>query len=395
MDEYSFLLEEISGGDPVTLLLIIAGLLAFSGVVFFVLAGCAGYLTTILTIAASAYPVARAKAAGIPWIQGEILDDLIDAGSHAEALGKIQADSGMVLRNTGDGMEQQLEEEELDQYRTLLSSLPPDFIPFFEAYGLRHEIRMIKRMIRMHHHGSGPDETEEKITPAGIITAELAARFATGTTMDDALQVFRGTTYEFLLTEPLLQYHQTDTILPLEIALDTFGAERVQHAGALIRTPLAAPFRDYAGTLIDLQNLRTLIRAKHAAIEPSFIGHCLPDGGRRIPGWRLLQLNEMMTVPDLVSQLAGTGYDQVLQPALAGYPDLSTLVGFDLALDRFLLGELGRISQIYPFTGGPLIRFMVGKEYGFRNLQVILTGLAEKVSPDDIRALLVSERRAA
>ena len=38
---------------------------------------------------------------------------------------------------------------------------------------------------------------------------------------------------------------------------------------------------------------------------------------------------------------------------------------------------------------------MVGKEYGFRNLQVILTGLAEKVSPDDIRALLVSERRAA
>ncbi len=394
MDEYRYLLDAVAGGDPEILLLSLAALLIFPAVCFFVMAGCAGYLTTILSIASCAYPVARAKAAGTPYLREEKIDELLDAGMVADALSRLQ-EAGYI-KSLSPGSEKTnpgpvLEEHEREEFRTLLLSIPPDFQIFFGEYQRIHEIRTIKRLVRMLYHRTGADEIVQAVRPAGFVTADLISRIAMSSDIEEGLHQFRGTAYEFLDGEPLSLFRQQNSVLPLEIALDRFGSEQIIKAGSLVRTQLAAPFRDLVSMLTDVQNIRILIRAKHAGLPPSFIASCLLDGGMRIPAWRLVQLNEMMSVPDLVSQLAGTGYDRVLHPLLPAYPGPESLAGFDLALDRFVLAHLVRISQVYYYTGGPLIWFMLAKEYEYRNIQVVLTGLQEGISPDRIKQYLVFE----
>jgi len=397
MDEYRYLFDAVAGGDPEILLLSLAALLIFPAVCFFVMAGCAGYLTTILSIASCAYPVARAKAAGTPYLREEKIDELLDAGMAADALSRLQEAGYISSLSPGSDKENfgfLLEEHERKEFQTLLLSIPPDFQVFFAQYQRIHEIRQIKRMLRMLHHHTAADEMIEAIRPAGSVTGDLISRIATSSDFEEGIHQFRGTGYEFLEGEPLTLFRQHNSILPLEIALDRFGSEEIIKAASLVRTQLAAPFRDLVSMLTDVQNIRILIRAKHAGLPPSFITSCLLDGGMRIPAWRLVQLNEMMSVPDLVSQLAGTGYDRVLHPLLSTYPGPESLAGFDLALDRFVLAYLVRISQVYYYTGGPLIWFMLAKELEYRNIQVVLTGLQEGISPDQIKRYLVFEQVA-
>ncbi|PKL59463.1 MAG: hypothetical protein CVV33_07715, partial [Methanomicrobiales archaeon HGW-Methanomicrobiales-4] len=353
MNELTALLIEISGGNTLVFALMGGIMLLTSAICFFVLAGSAGYLTILLSIAACAYPVARVKAIGTPFVREENLNILFEAGHLSDALSRIQATGFLTgtLEHEGVSIEEMLEQEEMNEFPTLLSSMPTDFAPFFTSYQNIFERRMIKRLIRMIHNGNPQEEIIQRVRPTGILTQDLITRIATGTSLDDGLHLLTGTPYDFLAAHPLHLYHEQGTLLPFEIALDRYGSDQLRQSCSLIRSQLAAPFRDLVSTMTDIQNIRTLIRAKHAGLSPTYISSCFLDGGARFPGWRLIQLNEMMSVPDLVGQLSGTAYIQLLQPLLPGYPSPDSLIQFDLALDRFFLQAVARISLVYYYTG--------------------------------------------
>jgi vacuolar-type H+-ATPase subunit C/Vma6 len=399
MDELADLLSQLgqAGNDPYIVLLMVAAVLLSTGICFFVLAGSAGYLMILLTIASCAYPVARVKARGIPFINNERLEELLDAGMVPDALSRMQA-AGFTLPGitSGDisGLENALEYKEMDEYRVLLGSIPTDFEPFFAQYEVFYEIRMIKRLLRMIQSRKDHEEILKRVLPVGVLTKELISQGASCSGVDECVHLFRGTSYSFLAEGPLRLYHENSTLLALEIALDGYGSSTLHQSCTLIRPGLAAPFRDLSSTLIDIQNVRTLLRAKHAGINPAEISPSLLNGGFRLPFWRLIQLNEMMSLPDIIGQLNGTGYDRILQPFLPSYPGQDSLIQFDLALDWFLLTHLAKISLMYYYTGGPLIWFLLAKEYEYRNLQVVLTGLAEGVDPAVIKNYLVCDTGA-
>ncbi len=392
MDDLTLFVEYFSDGTLLSPMLITALMILIFGICLFVFAGSAGYLTTILTIAASAYPIARAKSIGNPFIREEHLDELLEGGMVHDVLARIQATGFFLLKsneNESSDRELMLEKKEMEEYQAFLSSVPSDFTPFFDGYKTLYEIRMIKRIIRMIHQGHTKEDIKRRVLPVGLMTDDLIFRMAESTCLDDSLHLLSDTPYKFLVSDPLETYHKQGLLIPLEISLDQYGAEKLSSSSSLIRTHLVAPFRDFVSILADISNIRTLIRGKHAGLSQSFISSCFLSQGLKIPPWRLIQLNEMMSVPDVISQLSGTAYDQLLMPVLSQYPGPGSLIQFDLALDKFLLQTLSRISLVYYFTGGPLIRFMLVKEYEYRNIQVILAGLEEGVDTQTIRSLLV------
>ena len=159
----------------------------------------------------------------------------------------------------------------------------------------------------------------------------------------------------------------------------------------MVQTYLASPYRDFISVLIDIQNVRTLIRAKHAGWNQEDASLCLIEGGLELPFWRLVQLNEMMSLPDVVRQRTGTCFDSMLSPLLRTYPSTDSMLQIDLALDRHLLDTISRLSMEYYHTGGPLLWYVVAKEFELRNIRIILSGIYEGYSSEQIFQMLVTE----
>ena len=66
------------------------------------------------------------------------------------------------------------------------------------------------------------------------------------------------------------------------------------------------------------------------------------------------------------------------------------MLSIDLALDRYLLETISRLSMEYYHTGGPLLWYLVAKEFELRNIRIILTGLSEGLSSDQIGKMLIT-----
>lgn len=357
--------------------------------------GNAGYMITLLSIASYAYPIARMKAIGTPFIQSSRLQELLDSGSVTECLSRLRAADhplGSVKQSDHDSLENHLLRGWYEEMSLLASIVPSEVSPFFEAYLEQAEVAEIKRIIRLIHGQKSALLTSDRIVPVGVITADLIESAIRSHGLEDCIRHFHTTRYGPPLETAFFSCHEGGSILPLEEALDQVAYGDLKIAAEMIRSDMASPYREYMGQVIDIQNIRTLIRAKHGGWNDVDILPCLMEGGHTFPLWRVVQLNEMRSVPDLINQISGTVFDAVLSPMLPLYPNPDSLLFFDLALDRYHLSLAERISLIYYHTGGPLIAYLVDKGLEMRNIWVILSGISASVSPDQIQKYLVYEQ---
>jgi len=357
--------------------------------------GTAGYMTTLLSIASYAYPIARMKAIGVPFILDSNLQELLDTGSVTECLGRLKAAGhplGSVKLSDPDSLESYLIRGWYEEISLLASIVPSNVSPFFEAYLEQAEVAEIKRIIRLIHGQKSTLLNSERIIPVGVITSDLIENAIRSHGLEDCIRHFHATRYGAPLETAFFSCPDCDSILPLEEALDRVAYGDLRVSAGMIRSDMASPYLDYMGQVIDIQNLKTLIRAKHGGWDDADILPCLMEGGHTFPLWRVIQLNEMKSVPDLINQISGTVFDPLFSPILHLYPNSDSLLFFELALDRYHLSLAERISLVYYHTGGPLIAYLVEKGFEMRNIRVILSAISSGVSPDQIQKYLVSEQ---
>ena len=374
---------------------IITGLVLLIGIVFIFLSilGAAGYMTTLLSIAAYAYPIARMKAVGVPFIYSGPLRELLESGNVSECLSRLRIAGhplGREKRSDPGFLETRLIQIWYDEISLLASIAPPNVAPFFQTSLEQAEIAEIKRIIRLIHIPSEGLREADRISPVGEITGDLIEQALRAQSLEDCIHQFHETRYGAALATAFSPHQAGGSILPLETALDHVFFTDLTVTTGMIRSDMAHPYQEYLGQVIDIQNMRTLIRTKHSGWNESDILLCLMEGGHTFPYWRILQFNEMQSVPDLINQVSGTVFDPVLTPVLARYPNPECLLLFDLALDRYHLDLAERISLVYYHTGGPLIASLVEKWVEMRNIQVILSGISAGVSPDRIRTYLLA-----
>lgn len=375
--------------------LITAGVLILAvSLVLLTILGTAGYMTTLLSIASYAYPIARMKAIGVPFIRISHVQELLDSGSVAECLNRLRVARhplGSVKQSDTDSLETNLIRHWYEEMSLLASIVPSEVSPFFEGYLEQAEIAEIKRIIRLIHGQKSGMLTADRFNPIGVITADLIESAIRSHGLEDCIRHFHTTRYGLPLETAFFTCQNDSSILPLEEALDRVAFTDLKIAAEMIRSDMASPYREYMEQIIDIQNLRTLLRAKHSGWDDEDILPCLMEGGHTFPLWRVVQLNEMQSVPDLINQVSGTVFDPVLSPILPLYPNPDSLIYFDLALDRYHLSLAERISLVYYHTGGPLIAYLVEKGLEIRNIGVIISGISAGVSPDQIREYLVTD----
>lgn len=371
---------------------IIALVFGISILLVLIIAIFAGYFRILYNIASFASPVARAKAIGNPFLIRENMDQLIESKNLHEITSKM-TDTGFLM-----GVEYEDDIIRIDralkiayyrEYENLLTTVPDGIKPFFLAFRMVLEAEQVKSAIRGKFGGLSEDELNQIIIPVGIITPETVARICRAQSLQDAILLLHETPYGSILSESLESYSNSQSIFEMEWALDLSVFRRISESKIKVDSSLVGPVSEFIGLYSDIMNIKTLIRAKREHWSPEIISRFFVPGGAHYKEWRLVQLYENPQIQDIVNQLTGSDYYHVLEPQIPSYEASGSLHSFETALDTMMLEKISSISSVYHLTGGPLIKFIIGKLIETKNIRAVIYGISRGISPDKIKEYVV------
>jgi ATP synthase A1 C subunit len=352
----------------------------------------AAYFRVLYNIASFAAPVARVKAIGNPFLIQENLDQIIESKNLHEITSRISEAgflTGAEYEEDITRIDRELKSVYYREYENFYQTVPDGIKPFFSAFRMVLESDQIKSFIRGKTGYVAEDELRELIIPVGIITPELIERICRTKNLQDSVLLLHDTPYGSILADSLETFRNNKSILEMEWSLDLYVFTCISESGYKIDSSLVGPVLEFIGLYSDIMNLKTLLRAKREHWSPETISRFFVPGGSHYKEWRLAQLYENPQIPDIISQLSGSDYYHVLEPHILSYEVTGSLHPFERALDTMLLNKISAISTVYPLTGGPLIKFIIGKSIETKNLRAVIYGISRGISPEKIKDYVV------
>ena len=147
-------------------------------------------------------------------------------------------------------------------------------------------------------------------------------------------------------------------------------------------------------TYLDIYNIKHILRCKQLGFGKEDCMKYFNGDGREISEWRYKELSELEGVAQVINQLAGTSYYNILKDSIEEYNREKTVQILENKLDSLFLDLIKEISLKNYSTIGPTLRFLIFKEYEIQNLKVIAKGIAEDLSKDFTKQFLVMEGSA-
>ncbi|MDI9632970.1 MAG: V-type ATPase subunit [Methanolinea sp.] len=382
------------GVDPGILAVLALGLLVFLlvAVVTFI-----GYFRELFTIARFAYPVARVKAIGNPFVRPDVLARVQEARNTFDASAAVrEAGAGIAIPDdaTPEAIDRILDEWYISEFVSLAGTVPESIKPFFSAYLGVLETEQLVRAARMVHSRAGKGIDASRLIPVGCLTPDRVRNLDGISEMRELAARLRGTPHEPVISAVLPAYEQERSLVRVENALWKHALQGLNHSRVNVDPTHLPAVAGFLGVYTDVVNILTLLRARQQALPADVVSGMFVPGGAVYEEWRLVQLYENRGAREIVTLMAGTEYYDVLSRALpeAGEPDISRL---EVALDRFLLAKVIALSQVHHLKGGPLIMFAVARKFEARNLRLIFHSLSEGVPVTEIGKWLVAEGASA
>jgi len=144
-------------------------------------------------------------------------------------------------------------------------------------------------------------------------------------------------------------------------------------------------------TYLDIYNIKHLLRCKQLGFDKETCMKYFNGEGWEIATWKYKELSDLEGVAQVINQLDGTSYYNMLKDSIEEYNKEKTVQILENQLDSLFLNLIKDISIQNYSTIGPTIRFLVFKEYEIQNLKVIAKGVSEELSTDFTKKFLVTE----
>jgi vacuolar-type H+-ATPase subunit C/Vma6 len=289
----------------------------------------------------------------------------------------------------------------------LIHSVPEGIMPLFNAYLTKFDAEQLKKIIRMKSGGMEKEQILKKVLPVKIVTPALISELADAKDVETMLSMLKETpfndafkmeTYEPMISHGICEANSEDArksikhfSVALERILDRYVYEKLRTSTLRVDVDVAPCVSRFVGRYADIMNLKILIRSRKMGYEPGVIESFLLGKGRELGEWKLHELSLATNIQEIISETEGTAYAQPLKEALPEYEKTGSVYPLEAALDRELLKTVSALSVEYGLTAGIPIWFAVGKEYEVRNINAILKGVAEGLTPEKIKPLLIAE----
>jgi V/A-type H+-transporting ATPase subunit C len=331
------------------------------------------------------YPNAKFEAIGNPFILEKELNILVENTNIDTFKDRLN-----ILRDyqvTGDtvsSIQRSLDQNLLRTFTMMRNDSSKQLHAFYDLYIQQIDFYLVKNEIKNILQGNKKRQTFE--TAMLPFTKEILEQLYS-TTKENLPQLLASHGFENELIEVITK--EPRDLLQIDIIFDKHVLRQFEKVKVPYKCEQAK--QDYVKNLIDLLTIKYLLRAKHLsypvpACKTMFLGE-----GKQISRWRFDEMTEAPEVPQVVAALDGTSYFPGLSALLEQYTREKSVQVFENAIHGAFLQRIREISLQNYLTIGPTLRFLISKEFEIKNLKVIIKGIAENLSLENIKNNLIKE----
>jgi len=147
--------------------------------------------------------------------------------------------------------------------------------------------------------------------------------------------------------------------------------------------------QDFINRMTDIKNVKNILRAKNLGYDENNCNKLFLGDGQEISSWKYKVLSQSEDVYQIISNLEGTSYYNILKDSIEKFNQERSTQIFEKILDELYLQNLKEISIKNYVHIGPILRFLISKEFEIMNLKIISKGIEEKINSDVINKLLI------
>ncbi len=342
------------------------------------------YFRTILSITHFAYPNAKLRARGVRFIHERDIEGLIECGSVNELFSKVDKAGTEIpkgLKDDVDQFEVVIEKAMVDDITDARHSAPEEIKPFVDAWLLRYDVRMLKRAIKGSIRGLTREQMNGTVFPVRVVDDDLIEEIINSRDFQEILNVIKGTPF----AEVFIGRETEEDFFIIDMKLDRYAFRKMRSTMLRAETEDQSAIKLFVGKYTDIMNLKMLIRGIHEGVDSDELGEAMLPAGRELPEWKLEKMREARDIDEALVELEGTSYSGLRKTGA----EKNDLYAKERYLDTMLLDITSNMMTQYVLSVGPIIRFLMGKEFEVRNLKAVARGIAEGLKSVDIKEMMI------
>lgn len=343
------------------------------------------YFQTLVSIANFTYPNAKFRAHGTPFIKKEVLDPLIEGRNTNELLNQLQSNGYEIPKESWgdiDDIENFLDERTLEYMKETFRASPLSTRPFADAWMNKYDVKMLKKMIKSKAKGVPDEEIRDSVVPVKIVDETLIDEMLNARNIQEVLALLRGTEF----SEVIGGQEWTGDFFQLDSELDKFAYGRLKKAVLKVPPEDRSAIKYFFGKYTDILNMKIIFRGLREDVDRDLLKNSLLPSGRELERWKLENMVDSKDIEESLVELEGTSYGGIRKEGVSK-DDFQ----LEKHLDSSLLQITNEMMSQYVLSVGPMLKFMVGKEFELRNIKIIARGLIEGVKPAKMNNMLVME----
>ncbi len=256
-------------------------------------------------------------------------------------------------------------------------------------YLRKFDVWNVKTVIRGLYSDATPEEIRSDLILAGELDAGDVDELIDAGDVEGVVEALEGTVFEAGLESALADFEATNSLVPIENAVDrAFYENLLSGLGGESGEVDAATelYVEFLQAEVDFLNIRNALRTvgTGADLDP---GDYYIDGGRLFSAAELTQIGS--NADELVGRVRESRYGDELDEALAGLAEAESLVEFENATERALLTYADRLSSRYPLSVCPVLAYVIAKEREVNNIRAVARGKEAGLDPEEIQEELV------
>jgi len=367
---------------------------AFIALLFLVLAVVAvivvvSTIKPVLDMFPYTYPNARVRARNGRLFSEKDFSEIVESQNVEELKNYLRGTPDYAKYIDMYPLEKALDSQLAETYDLIARITPDNSKEIFRFLLKKWDIKNIKSIIIAKEAGLSQAETLDMIVPFGELTDKLDSLIEADN-VTEVVNGLEGTEYPKILEDAVPIYKETGLLLPLEDAMDKYILKNLLRASATPEDDNTSLLHNYIGTMVDVANIKVIIRAKADNLKYENIEAYMISDGYQVREWKLKELMEAEDVEGVISGLEGTDYAPLLSEAMSDFKDTRSMASFENSLDNFVVKTAKTISLKNQFGIGPMIGFLSRKEIEIKNLKIIARGKREGgMSPSMIKEMLI------
>lgn len=168
----------------------------------------------------------------------------------------------------------------------------------------------------------------------------------------------------------------------IDIILDNYMFENMREIAKELNDDFTSK---YVSALIDLTNLKSLLRVKKQNKDRDFLLTLVIEGGSIDKDVLVALLSD--SVENIASKLSYTNYEEVLKLGVEDFAETGSAGTLEKLVDNYIM-DLMKSAKMIPFGGEPLLAYIYAKETEIKVIRIVMVGKLNNIAGEVIRERL-------